>query len=95
MTSPVKPKVRDDLAVVEIDGEAVIYDEDSGQLHHLNPTATVIFSLFDGTATIRDLSVEVAEAFGVPAPEVEGQIRTLQRQFRKQGLLQNGAKPHP
>ncbi len=49
----VKPKVRDDLTVVELDGEAVIYDEETTELHHLNPTATIVFGLCDGTATMR------------------------------------------
>ena len=44
----VKPKVRDGLTVVELDGEAVIYDEETTELHHLNPTATIVFGLCDG-----------------------------------------------
>jgi PqqD family protein of HPr-rel-A system len=86
-----RPRVRDDLTVVELDGEAVVYDERSGELHHLNPTATLIFGFLDGTATVRELAADVADAFGVPADEVETQIRTLVRSFRKLGLL-NG---HP
>ena len=45
----VKPKARDDLTVVELDGEAVIYDEETTELHHLNPTATIVFALCDGS----------------------------------------------
>lgn len=92
MTAAIKPKIRDDLASAELDGEAVIYDERSGELHHLNPTATIIFSLCDGATTVREMSGEIAGAFGVPADEVERQVRTLLRQFRKAGLL-NG-KPN-
>lgn len=90
MTAPIKPRIRDGLAVVELDGEAVIYDEDSGNLHHLNPTATVVFALCDGSATVREMAGEIAEAFGVPAEQVEPQVRTLLRRFRKQELLTNG-----
>ncbi len=85
-----RPRTREDLVVVELDGEAVIYDEVSGELHHLNPSATLVFSLFDGTATIHQIALELAEAFGVPAPEIESQVRTLTRQFRKLGLM-NGS----
>jgi PqqD family protein of HPr-rel-A system len=85
-----RPKVRADLTVVELDGEAVIYDEASGELHHLNPSATLIFDLLDGTATMRELAGDVADAFGLPAEEVESQIRILVRRFRTLGLL-NGA----
>lgn len=82
-----KPKVREDLAVVELDGEAVIYDDRNGELHHLNPTATVVFSLLDGTATVKELAGDISEAFGVPADQVETQVRALIREFRKAELL--------
>ena len=86
----VKPKVREDLAVVEIDGEAVIYDERTGDLHHLNPTATIVLGLCDGTATVREFSSDLSDAFGVPAPDVERQVRALLRDLRKAGLMENG-----
>jgi PqqD family protein of HPr-rel-A system len=86
----IKPRIREDLATAELDGEAVIYDERSGDLHHLNPTATIIFSMCDGTSTVREMSGEIAEAFGVPADDVERQIRSLLKEFREAGLL-NGA----
>lgn len=96
MTAPIRPRVREDLAVVEIDGEAVVYDEHNDDLHHLNPTATVIFGLFDGSATIRELSKDISQAFDVPAHDVETQVRALLRQFRKVGLMtpdaSNGSK---
>lgn len=74
--------------MVELDGEAVIYDDESGELHHLNPTATIVFNLCDGTATIKELSAEIANAFEQPAAEVEKQVRTLLREFRKVNLLE-------
>jgi PqqD family protein of HPr-rel-A system len=87
MMPAIKPKTRNDLAVVELDGEAVIYDEASGDLHHLNPTATIIFNLFDGTATVKELAALIEEEFKVPANEVEKQIRALMKEFRSAGLL--------
>jgi PqqD family protein of HPr-rel-A system len=82
-----RPRVRVDLTIVVLDGEAVVYDDVSGELHHLNPSATVVFGLLDGTATIRELAGDVADAFGLAPEEIERQIRTLVRQFRKLGLL--------
>ena len=52
--------------MVELDGEAVIYDEDTTDLHHLNPTATVVFGLCDGTSTMEEISADIADAFDVP-----------------------------
>jgi PqqD family protein of HPr-rel-A system len=82
-----KPKVRDDLTVVELDGEAVVYDEASNRLHHLNPTATIIFNLCDGQSTIRELAEDISTAFEVDTREVEQQVRTMLREFRQQGFF--------
>jgi PqqD family protein of HPr-rel-A system len=89
----IRPRVRDDLTVVVLDGEAVVYDDVSGELHHLNASATVVFELLDGTSTIRELADDVADAFGQPPREVEIQIRKLVRQFRQLGLLNGEPRP--
>jgi PqqD family protein of HPr-rel-A system len=82
-----KPRARDDLTVVELDGEAVIYDKVGGDLHHLNSSATIIFALCDGTQTARQISAEIAQAFSLPPQEVEPQVRTVVRDLRRAGLL--------
>ncbi len=38
-----KPKVREDLTVAELDGETVVYDEENNRLRHLNSTASLVF----------------------------------------------------
>ncbi len=92
MTTPIRPKVRTDLAVVELDGEAVIYDPDGGGLHHLNPTATVIFSVCDGTATVKELAADIGKAFRMSPQEIERQVRALLRELRRGGLLEGAGK---
>lgn len=86
----IKPKARGDLTVVELDGEAVIYDDANSRIHYLNPTATLVFSIFDGTATVRDLAQDIAQVYQVPPDEVEKQVRALLRDFRKANLLEGG-----
>jgi hypothetical protein len=89
-----KPKVRSDLTVVELEGEAVIYDDATRQVHYLNRTATIVFNLCDGSSTIRELSGDIAEAFSLGQGEVERQVRTLIRSFREAGFLEgSGAQP--
>lgn len=85
-----KPKVRDDITVMDIDGEAVIYDERSGDLHHLNRTATVVLGLCDGATTVKEFSSDLADAFGVPVREMERQVRGLIKNLRNEGLLETG-----
>jgi PqqD family protein of HPr-rel-A system len=82
-----KPRVRQDLTIVELDGEAVIYDEVSGDLHHLNPTATLVLRFCDGSATGSQLAADIAEAFGMPQERVAGDVRAALRSFRTSKLL--------
>lgn len=82
-----RPQVRPDLTIVELDGEAVVYDEETTDLHHLNPTATVVLGLCDGESTLKEISTDISVAFGAPIEEVEPQVRTLIRRFRKVKLL--------
>lgn len=88
MTAPVRPKARTDLALVVLDGEAVIYDESNEELHHLNQTATVVLSMCEGNTTIREMARELAEAFQMTMEEVEPQVRALIRQLRRAKLLE-------
>jgi predicted transcriptional regulator YheO len=82
-----KPKVREDLVVVDIDGEAVVYDPAEVLLHHLNPTATVVFKLCDGSGTVRELSEDIAEVLGMSMDRVSRQVRRVVTQFKQEGLL--------
>ena len=82
-----KPKVREDLVVVDIDGEAVVYDPPEVLLHHLNTTAAVVFKLCDGSGTVRELSEDIADILGMPIDRVLRQVRRVVSQFKQAGLL--------
>jgi hypothetical protein len=82
-----RPKSRDELAVVEIGDELVVYDPIVDRVHHLNPSAALVFGLCDGTATMKETAGELAEVSGQPAEEIEQQVRKLVRGFRRSDLL--------
>ena len=88
MTPPQRLRARNGLTVIELDGEGVVYDADSGNLHHLNHTAWLVFSLCDGTGTARELSADIADAFEMDATEVEHQVRSLLRTMKREELVE-------
>jgi PqqD family protein of HPr-rel-A system len=63
--------------LVEIGQEAVAYDPLSGFVHYLNPMASIVLQLCDGSTTVRDTIAELAEAQEVDAETLEPQIRSL------------------
>ncbi len=84
---PLRPRVRTDVTVTELDGEAVIYDERSGDLHHLNAPATLVLGLCDGSATVEEMSAAIAEAFQRPVGEVTAQVSDLIEELRGSKIL--------
>ena len=90
----VKPLARTDLDVVEIDGEAVVYDPHARQAHYLNHSAALVFGLCDGETTILDMADAIGDLYEMPVDEVESQVRTLLRDLRKLGLIE-GSKQQP
>jgi PqqD family protein of HPr-rel-A system len=82
-----RPSLRDDLTTVELDGEAVVYDESSGELHHLNPAATIVLSLCDGTLSVEEIASAVSDAFELTFDDVLPDVRAVVERFGQAGLL--------
>ena len=83
-----RPKVRTDLTVVELDGEAVVYDAESMDVHRFNPSATVILGLLDGSATLDELAADISDVFGQTQEEVRAQLDELVRQLDEGHILE-------
>ncbi|MEX2554335.1 MAG: HPr-rel-A system PqqD family peptide chaperone [Actinomycetota bacterium] len=88
MTSPAsRPSLREDLTTVELDGEAIVYDETSGELHHLNPAATIVLSLCDGSLSVEEIAAAVSDAFELTLDHVLPDVRAAVERFGQAGLL--------
>ncbi|MBM3660657.1 MAG: PqqD family protein [Actinobacteria bacterium] len=78
----------------ELDGECVILDEAGNRLHHLNATATVAWTCFDGTGTLAEIAADLAEEFDADAATAAADLLTLARDLGAAGLL-DGVAPDP
>lgn len=76
---------------VEIDGEAVLLDEDRNRLHMLNPTGAMVWACFDGRARVSEIADDISDELGVARDEVLHDTLALVRHLGQQGLLQNVA----
>ncbi len=74
-------------ASVVVDDEVVIYNERTGDLHVLNQTAGMLWTLFDGSADLRELSEDLADAFEVDVAMVREQVEDATRELASLGLL--------
>jgi coenzyme PQQ synthesis protein D (PqqD) len=90
-----RPRIRTDLSFAEVDGEAVVYHHGTNEVHYLNPTATLAFRLFDGTATVGELSREIAGEYDARPSDVEMHMRTVLREFGELSLLSDNGDSAP
>ena len=81
------PGLREPVVVVPVKDEAVLYEEDTGRLHQLDPIATIGVGLFDGQNTLEQTVTELAEAFGADREVVEHDVLSLARDLGRRGLF--------
>ena len=86
------PRPRNDIAFVELVGEAVIAAtaDDEGRLltHWLNEIGTIVWRCFDGNASLDDLIADLADAFGADPDIVANDVVQLSRALGRSGLLE-------
>jgi hypothetical protein len=82
------PRLRDEVAFVPVADEAMLYVEETGLLHQLDPIGAAIYRVFDGRTTIADSATELAHAFGAPRQTVEADVVSFARELGRLGLLE-------
>ena len=81
---------------VEIDGEAIVLDEEQNRLHLLNASATIVWNCCDGSGTLTEIAHDLADAVGAPPEQLVSELVTLARTLGAEGLLDGvSADPGP
>src|SRR4051794_27177186 len=78
---------------VELDGEAVLLDEDANRLHHLNHSAALLWACFDGHAPVRGLAAEISEELHLPYDSVLADMVRVVQELGSEGLLEGVSVP--
>jgi hypothetical protein len=91
---PFVPVPAPSVVGVELDGEAVLLEEEAGTLHVLSPTATLVWNLLDGRSDVATIVSDLVAVFEVPQGQMQDDVLLAVREFGRQGLLQ-GVRPDP
>lgn len=92
ITASSRPRARAGCSGVELEGDVILVDDDSGAVHLLNPTARVVWSCFDGSTTIADIARDLDTVFAADRTTITDAVTDLARQLARSGLLE-GAHP--
>ncbi len=82
------------LEVNEADDGLIVYDPSSDQVHHLNPTASVIFDLCDGTRDTDAIASTLAKVYSLQTPPIPDAIAGLS-DLAERGLVRWDAHGPP
>jgi hypothetical protein len=77
---------RPSVHAVELDGEAVLLDEDNDRVHLLNATAALVWSGLDGAATVGQLGADLGRHFGVDPEEILSEVVPVLKHFVAEGV---------
>lgn len=71
--------------------EAVLYDDRSGQVLHLNGSAAAIWMTLDGELTVDGVVAELAAIFEVAPEAIRADVDAALADFARLGLLDDSA----
>ena len=87
---PERPAPHPDVETAYLSPEAVLYDDRSGTVIHLNGSAAAVWMLLDGTLDIDGLSTELAVIFEVSAETIRADVQAALASYAGQNLLVEG-----
>lgn len=88
---PAIPVIRPTVTSVELDGERVLYDTETGKLQKLDVIGSIVWSCFDGATDIAELSADLSDAFGADPAQVRSDVEALVATLIEEGMLLSGA----
>lgn len=75
------------LVEQELDGERVVWHPVTGELHHLDAVATVVWALLDGVTPLAETVAELAAGYGADPAVVARDVHALVERLTGAGLL--------
>jgi PqqD family protein of HPr-rel-A system len=84
------PRKRTDVLELDMGDGVVLYDPASSFVHHLNPSASVLWHLADGDASVARLATEMSEELRLDPIETRAQLVGLVAELDALGLVEDG-----
>jgi pyrroloquinoline quinone biosynthesis protein D len=94
LTVPVgyRPEKAADVLELDMEDGFILFNHDSSLVHHLNPSAAIIWQLCDGSATISELATDVSAEFHLDEGETVRQLVSVIAELDALGLVKDAAE---
>src|SRR5262245_19740512 len=91
LTVPVEYRPEKAADVLELDMEDgfILFNGDSSLVHHLNPSAAIIWQLCDGSATISDLAADISAEYKDDEAQTVRQLTGVIAELDALGLVRD------
>lgn len=77
----------------ELEGIVVVVDERTAGLHQLNATASIVWQCLDGSSTLREIGLDIADALDEDPDRVLADIVVLAQDLHERHLLAGSPPP--
>jgi PqqD family protein of HPr-rel-A system len=85
------PRKRQDVLALDMGDGVILYDHEASLVHHLNPSASILWQLSDGDLDGAELAAEVAAAYGLDRDVVAAQVDGFIRELDALGLIEDAS----
>ncbi len=86
------PRKSADVLDLDMGDGLVLFNRGSSVVHHLNPSAALVWQLCDGSGTVAQLAEDIAAEFELPPDEVQAQVGRLVGEFEALGLVDDASR---
>lgn len=84
-----RPRKRADVLELDMEDGVILYDSDASLVHHLNPSASVVWHLSEGDATVQQLATEITDEYRLDMGEVEVHVTSVVSELAALGLIED------
>lgn len=86
-----RPRKCADVLELDMGDGAILYDNEARLVHHLNPSATLVWQLCDGSGTTQELARDIAGEFGLDEGTVFDQVTAVIAELDALGLVEDAS----
>jgi PqqD family protein of HPr-rel-A system len=85
------PRKCADVLDLDMGDGLVLFNRGSSLVHHLNPSAALVWHLCDGEGSVEQLSRDIAAEYAMDRREVQEQVAQLVGEFEALGLVDDAS----